>query len=422
MAGRTTEDLINAARDKADGAIAEAQKLFGIVPDVPQDAATTDVQAPGEGTALAAEAAPAEDKPTEAQATPQDKPTQTPAVSEGSFVLPEGADPVKLYQQTQKNYDNLRTYADRTQTDNATLRREIEDLKRQIQFLSLGQPPQTTAATTQQPAQVMPGGDPQPGGDGAQAMISTQGDERVEASKVLEALASEYPDSIAPIVKCLQGLETDLSGVKQTISSRVEPAIDIMVKDEQQRTMTAQEAAHQRHLDEISKGVPNWQTLVFNDPSVMYTPEGELNAAPALKEWMRQHPAGSDYYSLLFPAEGERGGTPGMVIKILKEFQDSPFAQSPEEKLRQGRLNNVAEDVQGEQRPKSIVLQQPLNTGTPLERLRAGGAITRVEYQEIMSSCRDATAWATFGPLLDKAQTEGRIIDPNLHRDIYYKS
>lgn len=419
--GRTKEDLIQEAADKEEKALKEAYERFGIDPNspAPQDQAGASPAPEGDQAAAPGQDPASPDNSAQAAPLPAQDKQPAPAQQDLNVPAPSAGPSQSEVSQLQQNYDNLRSWSDRVQTRNTELMRENEELKRQIQVLSMARPPQEAQPRDVQPQAAPAAGTAQPGDGGVAATTSSQGENYADAIKTLDALAVEYPDSIAPLVNVLKGVVSDLGAVK----GRVDPAIDLIVKDEQTRAQTAEEAKLKAVHDKISEGVPNWQNLVYVDPNIPYTTEGEPALSPQFQAWLDQHPAGYDYFRLLFPEQPGMGATPGMTVRILKEFSESPFATPLHEKMTTSRMAAAGADVQGEQRPKGFVPNNQANTSVdPVERLKAGGSITRQECNQIMSTLKDAVSWASMGPLLDKAQAEGRIVDPTINRDLYFRT
>lgn len=417
---RKKEDLLKEATDKvAEGMAAlgldvEGKPLQQNTPDASQNA---EGNAPGEDTTAS----------TKAPADQPDKPAGDDAVQDPDKAQQQGdrdfqAPPVDQsdasQSQLQQNYDHLRSYADRTSSENAQLRKENAELKSQIQILltaqpaGQGQPHDKAAAQKEHGAD----GEDNSGDVGAQAETSTQMDKLANAEQALDALAEEFPDTLAPVVNYLKEFRTmygdRITNVEQTFNTQVKPVVETITEDTRRRAQDEAETRQKKHYDAITEAFPSWNEMVFGSST-------DGNLSPAFEKFLTNHPAGADYMSLLFPTEPGRGASSGMVIQILSEFANSEYGKSIAENLARKRSADAEADLQGDRRAKSMVPDTEMK-GTPVDRLKAGQPITRTDLQEIMKICHgDSVKWTELWPFVQKAQAENRIIDtgfvPNTH-------
>ncbi len=413
MAPRTKMDLIKEATDSA----AEGYKILGLGPDGNpiQDAtgaADPQQQAQGgptpgqEGAAVPAAPSDQADKQTAGPAAPStDKVGQ-----EVSASPPDAA-------QLQQNYDHLRSYADRTSGENAQLRDEnsqlktqVADLKSQIQILLSAQPtdqgkPQQQAAASQQGAEV-----DSPGDVGKPAQTSTQADNLAAAEESLGALAEEFPDTLGPLVNYLKEFRATygnrITSMEQTFDTSVKPVMDTIVEDTKRKATEDQERVVKEHYNKIAQAYPNWKAMIFNG-------EVDDNGAPYLTkefdEFLLHHEAGSDYFRMLFPSKPGEGATAAMTIKILTEFAQSEYGKNHLQTITEQRIDSAAGDLQRDRTPKPLV--PDTSPKDAINKLRAGMPVTQADIQEVMKVCRgDNVKWAELWPLVQKAQSEHRIV------------
>jgi hypothetical protein len=411
--GRSRMDLVKEAEDKA----ASGMAALGLNPDgsAPEDSQTAQegAQPPAAQAEAQAQDPPQVDNPAMPQAgAQQDK-------ADDDFDIPEGADLRQLLLQEKKNYTNLRSYADRTSGEKAALAKTVGELQRQVQILLMAMPAaedKPVQASRQAPAQ--PGGGDKTG-EGAQAQISDQADKLIEVRKQLDALAVEYPEIVGPLTQYVDAIaETRIAPVEQLVK-RVGPVVDTMVEDARKQAENQAAEARNAYNKQVADKVPGWESLVWENPSV---PDGQRKVNQHLYAWLEQHEMGYDYFNLLFPPDGQPGATPAMAAKILLEFQQAQAAADPDKRQMDQRRGAVQGDLQGAPRSRGFVPDTAV-PANPIDKLKAGQAITRAELQDIIRSCRaDARKFQECWPLVEKAQAERRIIDPGIHPATYYQT
>ncbi|HNQ86741.1 MAG TPA: hypothetical protein PLT33_12900 [Deltaproteobacteria bacterium] len=394
--GRTTEDLINEAMDKANKGVEQAvEHAKSFVPfGAPGASQTEEPAAAAPVTPETPETPPATPEPEDkAQAQAQ---TEAPAQEKTPAPQDKPIDYAAELEKLKKNYDHVRSYADRASGEKAELQRKVDDLTRKLNIL-LSATPQAQEPT--RPPE--PGGEPT-GDTPVQGQPTPQAQKRMEMRKELEELAENFPDVMAPLLRYLDVME---ESVKDELG-RVKPVVDSIVQDTRTRAEREFEEARNKAHSDIEKGLPGWKNLVFANPANI---EEEPQVNPALINWLMSHENGDLYRVMLFPdpEKGERGGSPASVVKILNEFKATLDAPS------QSRIDAASQDAQTIVQPKGFSPQQA--GGTALERLKANGYVTYEEIQQIKSTYGgNPQLYSEIWPLAQKAFAESRVIYPGV--------
>ena len=401
---RKKKDLIKEAADKA----AEGYKLLGLDPEgKPLEAA------PGATTDQLQQATPGEEgqpAPSGTDKTDKQDADKDEAIKETA--APDKPASAPDVEQLQKNYDHLRSYADRVSGENASLKKEMADLRSQIQILLSVQPPDQGQPQAKGADASQHGAGGEHTGDvGTQAQTSTQAETLQQKKERLRALADEFPEIGGVILEYIDALEqttqTRITQVEQTLHSQVKPVVDTFVEDTRRRALEEAERKKKEHADAIAKAIPNWQSLVFDGDRTDESGRRYLN--PAFDNFLLSHPAGDDYFRMLFPDEPGKGASAGMVIQILQEFAKSDYSKGLTQTIAEKRNNDAAGDLQNDRKPKPLVP----DTGpkSAVDKLKAGMPVTQADIQEVMKLCRgDSQKWAELWPLVQKAQEEKRIV------------
>jgi hypothetical protein len=439
---KTKQERIQAAQDTIDKTLAGfGPEDTSSIPGAPPAAEATPTPTTVEPAAAAPGGDPASGGAQTPSASPAPQDNPAPAAlpdgtqgQEPTAAMPGAPHPLEGgalvppdIAHMQSRYDNLRSHADRVSRDNsklkqdlADLRRENAELKQQVQVLlyapsggpgtpaaaapttppstPLQAPPSAPAASATTPTDVTPPAAP------------TSQDQFAEAMKSLEAAAAEYPDVMNPIMNAFTMLvgayENRIGEIDQSVR-KVTPVIESFRETTRQNAISEEEAALREHFGAIDKGCPGWRNLVYTNP---IDPASERN--PKLYEWLQSIPEGHDYHAALFPDPGTPGGTAPFVVKILNEFQASPFGKTLDAQLRTERIQDAQGNLQGGAAKPTVITPIPQFQGDIGARLKAGGQIT---YGEMQSFLRDANA---NGPqafqeavvLLNEAQGKGQIL------------
>jgi regulator of replication initiation timing len=293
----------------------------------------------------------------------------------------------KQIEALQRNYDNLRSYADRTQTDNTALKRENQELNSQIQYLLADrQRGGNQAPQGQSQAQPREGAVPQQHtGESNQDYLARL----LEHHADLREANEDFPHLIQPLLKVVDDLRREMN-------SRVDPIHRSMQEEirlsQEQRQLSAEESQREetrKYFAAIADKHPDYKPVM----------EGEAFAA-----FLNNHRMRDTYVSLLWPYEGERLATAREVIAILDEFKESQ--ETPANRSHQSREEQASQRRQAAEADAEPSLRSTRSQGQ--------GAPSEGEYikrSDIIAWSKDPNLFRQKRGLINEARLQGRIIE-----------
>lgn len=295
----------------------------------------------------------------------------------------------------QKNYDNLRSYADRVSGENRSLRDENDLLNSQMRVLLADrqrggqQPPAAETPTT-----------PRDQAETAQipAQRADESDEdylsRLTAKyRDLQEADADFSHIVRPLLRVIRDLETRVVQSEQNLRQQLDPVVQSMKTEIQQNAQERQRTAAERYFAAIADKHPDYHTTVTSE---------------AFAEFINSHPLGQTYHQLLWPeewGEGYRRGTAQEVIGILDVFKahmgqgaQTPGAEQEQRRAQQAEQRRLAAEEAVEPSVRSTV---PVPQGD-------GEVIRR---SDIIKWSKDPQLWKQNKQRVQEARMHGRIFE-----------
>lgn len=318
------------------------------------------------------------------QGTLQNEPETPDEQAEQPNVAAEIAELRKQAEQAQRNYDELRSYADRVNAENARLRSDIA-------VLTTAGDNDRRQPAPQQPAQQQTEQGQNTGEQVQQVEAITEerpGESDQEYMARLAEAIEEYPDVAGPIVAAMDHRMKRMQERMEAMESRLTPAVDNLRTRIESEEADRERQRREAYFGAIAEKHPDYKAIVSQDK---------------FADWLRQHPMGRWYRQLVFPNRqaGERGGMAAEVIQVLDEYTQADPAYQDRLKAEQAareRANAAAADDMGEV-PRSPAAPQ-VN----------GGEAPYITVAQLDEWAKDPRVWKKHQPEIDAAQATGRII------------
>lgn len=386
--------MANTALERAREITRKAREDYDSQLNAEQDGAPVDggeQESQESAQALDPNAAQAESSQTEDHSQQdegeQDKPEAAPDATRELLAKVE---------ELQKNYDNLRSWADRVSGENSTLRGDNEKLTSQVSVLLADRQRGSQAPAPQPSAQPREG-------QSAEQVPTQRADETdqdylgrlVGRYQDLQDADADYGHIIRPLIKVIHDLEKRVEASEQNVRSQLDPVMQSMQTEIKQSAEERQRTATQRYFAEIADKQPNYHQKLTSEE---------------FANFIHSNPMGQTYQQLLWPEEfqGARRGTAQEVIGILSVFDDWYASQGASDAARQQEQREQQEARQQARQQAAEEAVEPSIRPTAPAQQADGEAIKR---SDIVKWAKDPGMWKEKRHQVQQALSEGRVIE-----------